>query len=424
MTANTAPQPLPGAAEVKSQLSQLSDLLEQLRKDIEPLHLARKKRFETLQALIQQFESTTQKIQPPSTEARKAEGSGAKASASSPSTASRASAKPCLDHVKRRDRTKGPPPSCRASKYSKVEQIRKVFDDIAEGDAQPTTLQLQLYICDFLGFGVSEALALCERVRAEEDTVPFERFQVEYPLLNPYTVTGRSSEVIVRKPGSVSDQRVVLEELQDCEAYICDKLDCADACELKRCLVLIGPCAGPVQVRDCEDCVFWVACQQFRTWQTKRCTFHIYSKTYPTIERSDELTFAPWTAQYPGCTEHFKASDFDAQHNLWNSLYDFNGEAGRAHWRICPLEEIVDLRVELDEPPSLAVEPSTPAAPATHEQLCEEPKAIEESAGNAMHNAPQTRPPLPPAPGPGGRPRQLLASDAGASGAAVGLRRL
>merc|ERR1712232_920220 len=89
-----------------------------------------------------------------------------------------------------------------------------------------------------------------------------------------------------------------------------------------------------VFVRDCEDCTFWLAAQQLRTYNCKRCTFFLYTKTEPIIETSDELTFAPWSAQYPKCTEQFRRVGFDPQRNLWNAVYDFNGQVGVSHWRI------------------------------------------------------------------------------------------
>ena len=196
-----------GGAKLRGQLSQLSDLLEELRADIEPLHLARKRRFDTLRNLIQGFESTTEKLQfCQARETSRLEGSGAK----SPAVSSNKS--PTRPKVKRqgsiqygggarRERTQGPPPSCRASKSSKMEQIRKVFDSIVEGSMRPSTIELQIYICDFLGFGVSEGLALCQRVSVagtdalpgrssgktscwapSSDEVSFERFQLEYHL--------------------------------------------------------------------------------------------------------------------------------------------------------------------------------------------------------------------------------------------------
>lgn len=305
--------------------------------------------------------------------------------------------------------------------------MRQVYEDAANGTGSLSAVALQAYLCDFLGFGIAESLAICDRaaVGAQGDEVSFDGFKVQYPSLNPFKIEDRKSEVIFRKQGpDISGKMVICGKLEDCEVYVCDRQDCADASELKRCLVLIGPCQGPVQVHGCEDCIFWMACQQLRTRDCKRCTFHLYSKTAPIIETSEDLTFAPWTARYPHCTPQFEAAGFDASRNFWNAVYDFNGELSKAHWRISPLEDIIELSVCLDDAPEVSAVASNPASAVTHEALCADPVQSEESAGEAVHNAPQTRPPLPTTPRPGCRPRSFVANDVGGdTGGAIGLKR-
>merc|ERR1712107_54366 len=112
----------------------------------------------------------------------------------------------------------------------------------------------------------------------------------------------RKKEIIVRKPGSLGGQQINLENIDECEVYICDPTAQAFADFCKGSMIFMAPCESSVFVRDCEDCIFWLACQQLRTNNCKRCIFYLYSKTEPIIETSEDLSFAPWSARYPKCT--------------------------------------------------------------------------------------------------------------------------
>merc|ERR1712232_663884 len=99
---------------------------------------------------------------------------------------------------------------------------------------------------------------------------------------------------------------ITLDKLEDCEIYICDRTAQVFVDFCKRSSILIGPCESSVFVRDCEDCVIWVATQQLRTRDCNRCVFFLHSRTEPIIEESDDIAFAPWSAHYPKCSSHFQ----------------------------------------------------------------------------------------------------------------------
>merc|ERR1712139_80400 len=277
------------------------------------------------------------------------------------------------------------------------------------------------YLCDHLGFGRAEANQFFKQ-HAADGGIKFERFREGYATLNPYMISGREQEVIVRKPDSLRGEGITLERLEDCEIYICDRTAQVFLDFCKRCLVLIGPCESSVFVRDCEDCTIWLASQQLRTNNCNRCTFFMHARTEPIIETSDDLAFAPWAASYPKCSAHFQQAGFDPQKNLWNSIFDFSGKVDRSHWRILPLKEVLELSVELDEPPSETSPANNPVPRVTHDMLCAEPAPSGQSCGQGL-NIPQTRPPLPVSPGPSESLRSFPARDAD-PGELCGARRL
>ncbi|CAE8622755.1 unnamed protein product, partial [Polarella glacialis] len=303
----------------------------------------------------------------------------------------------------RRERVKGLPLVARASKRSKDEEIRKAFDAMDSAGRGALSLEdLKSYLCDHLGFGQAEADSFHKKYGAAgaDGCVSFEQFKQGYDSLNPYLLMKRQGEVIVRKPGSLGGQQLNLDGLEDCEVYACDTTAQVFADYCKRCVVLIGPCESSVFVRDCEDCVFWMAVQQLRTNNCRRCTFFLYSKTEPIIETSEDLAFAPWTASYPGCRAQFEQTRFDPERNLWNGVFDFTGKIGQSHWRILQADEVSELVLELDDPPP-QVPPDNPIRPVTHEMLCAFPLSSGESCGEGIANIPQTRPNAPAAPAAG-----------------------
>lgn len=50
---------------------------------------------------------------------------------------------------------------------------------------------------------------------------------------------------------SVGPQSLQVEELDDCEVYVCEITNTIFVDECKRCAMLIGPCETSVFVRDC-----------------------------------------------------------------------------------------------------------------------------------------------------------------------------
>jgi len=297
----------------------------------------------------------------------------------------------------RGQRVEGTPPTARASKRSKEADVRKVFELVGSTACESVSLNdILAFLCDYLGFGLWEAHSFFTH-HAGGAGISFDDFQLGFFKLSPYLLGARNNEVFVRKPGSIAGQQVNLEYLEDCEVYVCDVTAQVFVDFCKRCTVLLGPCESSVYVRDCEDCIFWVAAQQLRTNNCTSCTFYLYSKTEPVIETSDDLAFAPWCARYPGCTGHFAKAGFDPQRNLWNAIFDFTGDTG-CHWKIVSLTDVVELCVELDEPPEIAARPDNPAPKVTHEMLSAEPLSNGEGCGEGVANIPQTRPsaPLPP----------------------------
>jgi len=178
--------------------------------------------------------------------------------------------------------------------------------------------------------------------------------------------------------------------------------------ECKNCKVLIGPCDSSTFVRDCKNCTFWITTRQLRTRDCKDCIFYLHSHTEPIIESSQDLAFAPFSASYPGLTQHFEGAKLDAGKNFWSAIFDFTGRPDGANWRILPFTECSELEVEFFGESGKA---DTPAPALSHELLCAPPPASNEGAGQSVANIPQTRPSKPSEPSPGAKLKKLKLTD-------------
>ena len=295
-------------------------------------------------------------------------------------------------------RIQGLSPLARASTKSPEKEMRQVFQQI--GEARIFEEQLDMYLCQYLGYGQAEVERFFKLYSTPDEGLSFPRFKQGYCDLNPFFISKRRSEIIVRKPGSLGQQQVNLEDLCACEVYICDPPGQAFVDGCKDCLILLTAFDGPACFRDCEGCTFWVAAQQVRLKDCKSCTFYIYAKTPPTMVNCKDISAAPWCAHFLNCRQHFESAGFDVKRNFWNSFFDFSGKSG-CNWRICALHEVVRLLLHLDEGEA-ADSPDNPCPAPTHDLLCQGPLApdgleLEGQTVSHVSQIPQS-PPCPPDP--------------------------
>ena len=81
---------------------------------------------------------------------------------------------------------------------------------------------LRSYLGDYLGFGQSEAHEFLKHHGSgcPQNGVSFDSFREGYASLSPYMMMERQGEIIVRKPGSINNQQLNLERLDDVVALV------------------------------------------------------------------------------------------------------------------------------------------------------------------------------------------------------------
>ena len=289
---------------------------------------------------------------------------------------------------KRYARIQGLSPLARASRKSPEKEVHEVFQQIRGEGTMILEEDLNMYLCVFLGYGQAEAYRFSKLYGTPDRGISFSCFKQGYSDLNPFFISKRSSEILVRKPGSLSQQQVILEDLCNCEVYICDPPGQVFVDGCKDCLILVTAFDGPACFRDCQGCTFWAASQQVRVKDCRSCTFYVYAKTPPTMVNCKEISTAPWCASFLNCRQHFESAGFDVQRNFWNSFFDFSGNTGCL--RICALHEVVRLLLYLDEGEHSDA-PENPCPVPTHAVLCQGPLCPDEE-GQSIAQIPQSPP--------------------------------
>ncbi|CAE7029375.1 rp2 [Symbiodinium sp. CCMP2592] len=201
---------------------------------------------------------------------------------------------------------------------------RKIHTSMYQRSVRPLGMseELESYLGDYLGYGSTEIRAFFEEHKNEAGAVDLAGLKKGFASLNPYLISKRKDCTIWRKRGSISapGSQMNLEDLVDCEVFVCDRTEQAFVDECSGCAVLIGCCSGPTFVRDCKGCTFWVATRQLRTRDCIDCKFFLHSHTEPIIESSKDLAFAPFAASYPGVAEHFQEAKMDAGPNRFLAI--------------------------------------------------------------------------------------------------------
>jgi hypothetical protein len=134
----------------------------------------------------------------------------------------------------------------------------------------------------------------------------------------------RGTNALVKEPGSVNGQEFHIKDVNDSDVAVLCWSSTVQIDRLRNCKVFVGPVESSCFVRDCQDCEFIMACRQLRTRDLKNCTFRLLAGTDPVIERSTDLTFAPFSGAYHGLRKHCESARLDPNDNHWRLVFDFN----------------------------------------------------------------------------------------------------
>ena len=146
----------------------------------------------------------------------------------------------------------------------------------------------------------------------------------KYMFATYYSFSNKENELLCKKSGDIDGQAFNLSRLTSCEVQLLDHSDQVLADYLKDCRIFIGPSAGSVFLRNCENCSITVAAKQLRTRDCKNCRFYVYSKTEPVIEMTENVEIRRFNGLYEGMDQHFKAANLSRNVDNWDKIHDFS----------------------------------------------------------------------------------------------------
>lgn len=138
-----------------------------------------------------------------------------------------------------------------------------------------------------------------------------------------FIFTKRGEEVLLKVPRDIDGQQFIVEECEGSDVFLLDHMAALTIDVCKRCNVITGPVASSVFIRDCEDCIVVIACQQLRLRDCKNMTIFLHSTTGPIIESSSNISFGCYNYGYFGFEANLLSAEMSVWENEWYSVYDF-----------------------------------------------------------------------------------------------------
>ncbi|KAJ2817171.1 hypothetical protein FBU31_006315, partial [Coemansia sp. 'formosensis'] len=91
-------------------------------------------------------------------------------------------------------------------------------------------------------------------------------------------------------------------------------------------IVICGPFAGSVTVRDSNSCVFVLGTRQFRLENSQGVDAYLHCTSHPIIEKSTGIRFAPYPMELrtPRIEQEFYTTQLSLQPNSFDRVDDFN----------------------------------------------------------------------------------------------------
>eukprot|EP01012_Entosiphon_sulcatum_P038015 TRINITY_DN4904_c2_g1_i1.p1 TRINITY_DN4904_c2_g1~~TRINITY_DN4904_c2_g1_i1.p1 ORF type:complete len:784 (+),score=77.20 TRINITY_DN4904_c2_g1_i1:54-2405(+) len=122
-----------------------------------------------------------------------------------------------------------------------------------------------------------------------------------------------------RFPGSLhGSEQFTFRNLRHCRIQIMDICAGVRIASSENCYFLVGPCAGPVTISDCTDCVVIVAGKEIQFDRCRQLKVFLHCAEAPVFTQCHSLVLAPWHVAYPRLASQCFAADL-AIENKWNA---------------------------------------------------------------------------------------------------------
>ncbi|CAF4735426.1 unnamed protein product [Rotaria sp. Silwood1] len=139
--------------------------------------------------------------------------------------------------------------------------------------------------------------------------------------VNTVNVANKHDELIHFNPDDVNGKDVAMENLEHCEIFMKGIPSSLHIKNLHGCVIIVGPCSRSVDIDECHQCEFALACQQLHCY---RCRFAPYNVEYQSKQHDIAQSGLVWAVDY------------------WDDVLDFNHKTPDVHspnWETIEEEE-------------------------------------------------------------------------------------
>jgi hypothetical protein len=161
--------------------------------------------------------------------------------------------------------------------------------------------------------------------------------------MNTINVTNKHDEFIHLESNEVNGKNVEIQNLEHCEIFLKGIPSSLHIKNLHGCIIIVGPCSKSVDIDECHQCEFALACQQLRVHTSDECDFYVHiTAQQPIIEDCHHCRFAPYNVEYKSKQNDIIQSGLIWTVDYWNNVLEFNHDTSNIHspnWETIEEEE-------------------------------------------------------------------------------------
>lgn len=149
--------------------------------------------------------------------------------------------------------------------------------------------------------------------------------------INTINVTNKHDELIHLESEDVNGKDVAIENLEHCEIFMKGIPSSLHIKNLHGCVIVVGPCSKSVDIDECHQCEFALACQQLRVHTSDECDFYVHISAQPIIEDCHHCRFAPYNVEYKSKQKDIVGSGLTWAQDYWDNVLDSNHQKPGVH---------------------------------------------------------------------------------------------
>lgn len=134
--------------------------------------------------------------------------------------------------------------------------------------------------------------------------------------LNTVNVSNKHDQFLQLKSAEVNGKDVVISDLEHCAIFLKGIPSSLQIKNLHNCVIIVGPCSKTVDIDECHQCEFALACQQLFVHTSDECDFYVHITRQPVLEDCHHCRFAPYNVDYQS-----KQSDIQQSGLTWTVDY-------------------------------------------------------------------------------------------------------